>query len=124
MKTIISAVMFCLLATGLIGQSTDLKAKYHKVSEDDSHIYVTYYYENGTIAEKGRFLNEQRDGEWISYDRQGNKRSKAVYVNGEKSGTWATWSMSGELISKMIYHKNQLQSITYKTNVEKTAYLD
>ena len=124
MKTIISVIILSIISIGLSAQNTELKAKYHKVSENDPYIYVTYYYENGSIAETGRLKNEVRDGVWISYDRFGNKRSKAVYADNEKTGNWSVWSMNGELVAEMIYHKNELASVTYNTSVEKIAYVD
>jgi len=124
MKTIISILILSFMSIGLSAQNTELKAKYHKASENDPYVYVTYYYDNGSIAETGRLKDEARDGVWISYDRFGNKRSKAVYADNEKTGSWSIWSMNGELVAKMIYHKNVLESVTYNTSVEKIAYVD
>ena len=124
MKTIISILISSFMSIGLSAQNTEIQAKYHKVSENDPYVYVTYYYDNGSIAETGRLKDEARDGVWISYDRFGNKRSKAVYADNEKTGNWSIWSMNGELVAKMIYHKNVLESVTYNTSVEKIAYVD
>jgi antitoxin component YwqK of YwqJK toxin-antitoxin module len=117
MKTIIIVIILSIISIGLGAEITELKAKYRKTV----HIYVTYYYDNGSIAETGRLKDKARDGVWISYDRFGNKLSKAVYTDKEKTGNWSVWSVNGELVLKMIYHKNALESVTNKTSLEKIA---
>lgn len=121
MKNLILIIFLIAASLGLTAQG-ETEAKYHKTSSDDNYVYVTYYYENGQVAETGRFLDNKRDGEWITYDRLGNKRTKGYFKDNLKTGNWTSWSMNGEIIGKMVYNQNKLQSIMYNPSVEKTAY--
>lgn len=123
MKYLIIIISVIIASLNLEAQG-EVAVKYHKTSSDDDHVYVTYYYENGQVAETGRFLNNKRDGEWITYDRLGNKRTKGYFKDNQKTGNWTAWSINGEIIGKMVYSQNKLQSITYNPSVEKTAYIN
>lgn len=52
-------------------------------------IEATLFHDNGTIAQTGYYTQENKlQGEWVSYDRYGNKTAVAEYNNGKKVGTW------------------------------------
>ena len=65
-------------------------------------IEATLYHDNGTIAQTGFYTKENKlQGEWISYDAQGNKTAVASYQDGEKIGTW------------IFYNGAEMKEVTY-----------
>lgn len=64
---------------------------------------VTYFYPSGLICETGEFQENEKNGEWISYDEKGNKTATAYYVNGKKDGTWIIWDFNGTKRCEMHY---------------------
>lgn len=54
-----------------------------------------YYYENGQVASKGKYVNGQGDGFWQYWFEDGNKKSEGAYVNGWKEGAWTYWQNGG-----------------------------
>lgn len=66
-------------------------------------IEATLYHDNGVIAQTGTYtLDNKLEGEWISYDMDGNRTALANYSNGEKVGTW------------LFYQGSQLREVTYE----------
>ncbi len=65
-------------------------------------IEAILYHDNGEIAQTGFYTVENKlQGEWTSYDAQGNKTAIAYYDNGEKVGTW------------YFYHGDTMKQVTY-----------
>lgn len=65
------------------------KSNKHLYSLKGDLIQATIYHDNGSIAQTGFYTKENKlQGEWVSYDTNGNKNAVAQYNNGEKVGTW------------------------------------
>ncbi|MEM0542524.1 membrane-binding protein [Flavobacterium sp. j3] len=62
------------------------------LEQEGKLVKATYYYENGKIQQQGYFKDGKLDGQWVSYDVNGNKSSIAEYSNGQKTGKWFFWS--------------------------------
>lgn len=79
-------------------------------------IEAVYYYENGEIAQKGFYRDGKLHGEWIAYDRNGNKMALGEYYEGMKVGKWFFWN--GEEISEVDYEENRITSVNVRKNDE------
>ncbi|EDM45581.1 hypothetical protein SCB49_07227 [unidentified eubacterium SCB49] len=65
-------------------------------------IETVLYHDNGVVAQTGTYnLDNKLEGEWISFDTEGNKTAKAQYSNGEKVGTW------------FFYQGKEMKEVTY-----------
>jgi len=63
--------------------------KANKYVLNNDLIEATLYHDNGEIAQTGFYTEDNKlQGEWISYDAQGNKTAIGSYDNGKKVGTW------------------------------------
>lgn len=113
MKNFLSLLVVCLVANVAVAQcsktcSKDAKDKYVLV---DGLIEATLYHENGTISQKGFYTKENKlQGEWISYDAQGNKTAVAQYDNGNKVGTWKFYQ--GETLKEVTYTNSKIAKVS------------
>lgn len=75
--------------------------------------YVTYY-ENGQKRSEGKYENDKQTGFWITWFENGNKSSEGKFDQGLQSGEWK------------FYHKNgKLQQINhYKNNKSEGEFID
>jgi antitoxin component YwqK of YwqJK toxin-antitoxin module len=74
-----------------------------------NQVKATYLYENGQVQQQGNFLNGKLQGEWVSYDVNGNKVATGTYNKGEKVGKWFFWSNSA--LSEVDYSDNRIASV-------------
>lgn len=72
-------------------------------------ITGTFYYEDGSIQQKGTYKDGKLHGKWVSYNEEGEKTALANYTNGEKTGKWFFWS-DNEL-TEVDYQNNQIASV-------------
>ena len=67
-----------------------LKPKVEKMGDLTA---VTYYHDNGAIAQYGTFNQQGKlQGVWTSFDAEGNKTMVGNYDNNKKVGKWLLWS--------------------------------
>jgi len=73
-------------------------------------IEATIYHNNGIIAQSGFYTKENKlQGEWISYDTNGNKNAVAQYNNGEKVGTWIFFQ--GNTQKEVVYSDSKIAQV-------------
>jgi len=97
--SIIGALLF---ASVVFSQNTrDLK-----LNEKEQLIEAVYYYDNGQVSQKGTYdaTNGELHGEWIHFDKDGNKKTIAFYENGQKEGKWVFF-VEGDR-KEVIFNKN------------------
>ena len=87
MKKYISLLLILIITTTATAQ---MNANV-KLEKKGDLIEATYYYEDGTIQQRGTFKDGQLHGIWTSYDFEGNKLAVGNYENGEKAGKWFFW---------------------------------
>lgn len=81
-----------------------------KLNEKAEVIEVTYYHDNGVISQTGAYtLDGKLQGEWFSYDKEGNKIVEANYDNGKKVGTWFYWNM--DTLKEVDYRQNAIAKV-------------
>lgn len=72
-------------------------------------VKATYYYEDGSIKTQGFFKNKKLTGEWIRFDKSGNKVQLAYYEEGKKVGKWFVWA--ADSLKEINYENNAIASV-------------
>jgi antitoxin component YwqK of YwqJK toxin-antitoxin module len=81
-----------------------------KVNEETSLIEATYYHDNGVVSQTGFYtLDGKLQGEWLSFDTDGNKSVSANYDNGKKVGKWFYWT--DKTLREVDYTNNAVVSV-------------
>jgi len=109
-KTIL--VLFALLISVVSfgQQKRDLK-----LNKNTNLIEVTYYHDNGVVSQTGSYtLDGKLQGEWLSFNTEGNKVVSANYDNGKKVGTWFYWN--DKTLREVDYAKNAIASVNEWAN--------
>ena len=57
-----------------------------------------FYGEDGQVLEVGRFEDGMRTGEWKEYHENGNLAAKGIYIQDQKSGKWAIHDFFGRFV--------------------------
>jgi antitoxin component YwqK of YwqJK toxin-antitoxin module len=81
-----------ILGTMLISGFTFAQVSKPILEQEGHLVKATYYYDNGQIQQQGHFKDGKVEGQWVSYDQQGNKKSLGEYDNGQKVGKWLFWN--------------------------------
>ena len=85
------------------------KEKTLTLNKETNLIDAVYYHDNGEISQTGSFTADGKlEGNWISYDKEGNKLVSAYYKNGKKVGKWIHW-INGE--KKTVNYDNNVASL-------------
>lgn len=90
-----------LLFAFTISNAQEIKPKFEKSGD---MVKATYYYEDGSIKEQGFFKDKKLTGQWVAYNKQGEKTMIANYKAGKKVGKWFAWN------------NNSLKEVTYSNN--------
>ena len=105
MKKLILVLVVLFSANVMVAQNCKMKTscKTKTVCKKDSYVLsnglieATLFHKNGAVAQTGFYTEENKlQGEWISYDINGNKTAIANYDNGEKVGTWTFYQGSSK----------------------------
>ncbi|KQC34495.1 MULTISPECIES: toxin-antitoxin system YwqK family antitoxin [Nonlabens] len=100
-------LILSVMMLSMITFAQEVKPKFDQLK--DGKIAATYFHEDGTIAQQGFFLNNKRHGEWISYNKEGQKTAQAEFDNGKKTGKWFIWN--GDELTEVDYQNNQIASV-------------
>jgi antitoxin component YwqK of YwqJK toxin-antitoxin module len=73
---------------------------------------VTWYYDNGNVAEEGFFLNGKKHGIWTSFNEDGKKAISASWINDKKDGSSYVMYDSGKVKYHIVYSDNKKVSAT------------
>ena len=109
MKNIIT--LLALVAVAALGSAQEAKKNEYILDGLNSNVIeATLYHDNGTIAQTGYYtLDNKLQGEWISYDTNGNKTAIGKYENGRKVGSWLFFQ--GELIKEVTYSNSRIAKV-------------
>lgn len=116
MKKIITFVAMSLV---MVGYAQD-KTPAFKVEND--LVKATYYYEDGSIKTQGFFKDKKLTGEWVRFDKLGNKTQLGYYENGKKVGKWFVWEK--ESLKEINYQNNAVASVNVWKSESKIALND
>ena len=81
----IKILLFLALLTFTTGFTQQIEPKFEKQGE---LVKAIYFFENGSIKQMGFFHKDKLHGEWMSFDKDGNKTTIAHYNKGKKTGSW------------------------------------
>lgn len=113
MKKIISIF---ILSLTIAGYAQDKQPTFK--AENDL-VKATYYYEDGSIKTQGFFKDKKLTGEWVSFDRSGNKSQIGYYESGKKVGKWFFWDK--ESLKEINYDNNLIASVNVWKSESKIA---
>ncbi len=82
-----------------------------KLEVVDQQVEATYYHENGTIQQVGKFKDGKLEGKWISYSENGNVQTIAQYKEGLKNGKWQFFETTN-IIKEVHYNNNRIEKVT------------
>lgn len=99
-------VTIIILAITTIGFAQNNKPTYEAKGD---LVKATYYFEDGTIKTQGFFKDKKLTGEWVNFDKAGNKLQIAYYDNGQKVGKWFVWTK--ESLKEINYERNTIASV-------------
>ncbi|HLP12548.1 MAG TPA: hypothetical protein VK177_11500 [Flavobacteriales bacterium] len=68
---------------------------------------VTWYYENGAVAEEGFYLNGKKHGTWTSYNEKGQKTVMANWLSDKKEGRSYIMHENGQVKYQITYSDNK-----------------
>lgn len=71
--------------------------------------HYVYYYENGNKKSEGNYVNDKSEGLWIFWEENGIKSSEGTYSEGYKNGSWKRFYENGKLQSDEIW-KNHFRT--------------
>ncbi len=110
MKAVLIICMMCLS----IGVTMAQETKKNLFVDKGDMIEATLFHDNGKIAQTGFYTKTNKlQGEWISFDVNGNKTAVAQYDNGKKVGTWLFYQ--GETLKEVNYDNAKMAAVkTYK----------
>lgn len=98
MKNLIAICILCLTTSMAFAQ----ESKKNLYVDKGDLIEATLFHANGQVAQTGFYTKANKlQGEWVSYDIEGNKTAVAQYENGTKVGTW------------YFYQDSNLKEVTY-----------
>ena len=109
MKNIITLI--ALIAAVALGNAQEKqKNEYVVDASNNKLVKTTLYHDNGVVAQTGFYtLDNKLQGEWISYDTNGNKTAIANYHKGEKVGSWVFFQ--GETIREVTYMNSKIAKV-------------
>ncbi|WP_228852700.1 toxin-antitoxin system YwqK family antitoxin [Aegicerativicinus sediminis] len=113
-KILFAALMFCTLV--VFAQ----KAPEKVYNESTNLIHAKYFHDDGSIRQIGTFTKEGKlQGEWITYNKEGEKTALAKYDNGNRVGKWFFWD--GDKMKEVDYDNNKIINVTEWKNGSKVA---
>ncbi len=69
---------------------------------------------DGKVKEEGEMMNDQREGNWLTYHAKGDVKTVTSYVNGKKQGLFLHFNQSGQLTRKARYSNGLLHGESRK----------
>ena len=80
-------------------------------------IEATLHFDTGEISQTGFYTKDGKvTGQWISYNRDGDKTATAAYNNGNKVGNWFFWS--GDKLTEVHYSNSKVAVVNTWKNKE------
>jgi len=107
----------------LYEQKKVIVSGYYKLNQKDS-IWTEYKYSKDKISQ-GKFLDNQKTGEWIYYHSHSSEEqisAKGYYLNGKRINLWEFYNNDGELIQTFDFNTYSLNTLVDSVE-EKSAIL-
>ncbi len=102
--------MIIALVGGIFFSNAQENVKNDYVKEGNL-IKATLYYSNGEVSQKGFYTKQGKlQGDWTSFDQEGNKTAEAHYENGEKTGKWFFWQ-NDNILKEVDYSNSKISTV-------------
>ncbi len=82
-----------------------------KVEKVGNMLKVTFYHENGEIAQVGCLKNGKLQGEWTMFSETGKKIALGYYEEGQRTGDWFFWKPNGEALREVTFYDGKPTNI-------------
>ena len=104
--------LIALFCFGIHAQNMDV----NKTIQNEGNLQkVTFYHENGQIAQQGYLKNKKLHGKWVQYNEDGTLGMTGNYKRGKREGTWLF--STEESLTEVIFKKNAIQKkMAWKNN--------
>ncbi|NRD24382.1 nicotinic acid mononucleotide adenyltransferase [Winogradskyella litoriviva] len=113
-KIVLVIVMLC------VGFTYGQDKTQTKLEKKGDLTIATYYHDNGEVQQKGAFNADGKlQGEWISFDSEGNKVALGTYEAGKKVGKWFFWE--GDSLQEVDYIDSRIVTVNKWNNKTKVA---
>ena len=117
MKKSVLILLACFIGISSFAQ----KERVLKLNKEKNLIEVVYYHDNGEVSQTGTYtLDGKLQGQWLSFDTEGNKTVLANYDNGKKVGKWFYWTK--ETVKEVDYSTNVIANLKESEKVKSTEF--
>jgi len=117
MKKSVLILLACFIGISSFAQ----KERVLKLNKEKNLIEVVYYHDNGEVSQTGTYtLDGKLQGQWLSFDAEGNKTVLANYDNGKKVGKWFYWTK--ETVKEVDYSTNVIANLKESEKVKSTEF--
>ena len=81
-----------------------------KLNKKTNLIEVTYYHDNGAVSQTGFYTADGKlQGEWLSFNTEGEKTISGNYDNGKKVGKWFYYTDG--IVKEVDYNSNAIANL-------------
>ena len=106
-------LLLLIIFTFTVSAQESIKPQFEK---EGGLTKVIFFHDNGVKAQTGYLKDNNRHGNWISYNRSGKKVSMGSFQSDLKNGQWFFWN-ENELI-EVIYLDNKIVNVLEWNNSE------
>lgn len=103
--------MKCAILIGVMmmafGASAQIEDNY---TVEGDVVSVERFFDDGSLREKGTFINNVPSGSWVEYYNDGSVHIEANYKDGKKDGKWFVYSGDGEYLYELVYVDNRMKN--------------
>jgi len=103
-------VLFSALMITVVSFAQEKQKRDLKFNKKTNLIEVVYYHDNGEVSQTGFYtLDGKLQGEWLSFDTEGEKVISGYYDNGIKVGKWFYYT--NETVKEVDYNDNTIAGL-------------
>jgi len=103
-------LLFSALLITVVSFAQEKQKRDLKFNKKTNLIEVVYYHDNGEISQTGFYtLDGKLQGEWLSFNTDGEKEISGYYDNGKKVGKWFYYS--NETVKEVDYNDNTIAGL-------------
>lgn len=79
-------------------------------------LKVTFYHDNGEVAQIGCLKDGKLQGEWNMFSEDGKKIAVGYYKEGKRTGEWFFWKINGDALREVSYDEGKLINVVEWSN--------
>ena len=98
-------LLFSALLITVVSYAQEKQKRDLKFNKKTNLIEVVYYHKNGEVSQTSFYTLEGKlQGEWLSFNSDGEKEISGYYDNGKKVGKWFYYT--NETVNEVDYNDN------------------